>query len=305
MKKIDWRDHAKCLSFITLASIVNCLGFMIYIDPNNLLSGGFWGIIAIIRHFTPQIPFGVYNLLFNIPLLIWSWKKLNLRFAVYTLYAMTLQSLVLTLPRSLLPTYTNDLLLACMFGGMIIGATAGIIVRYYGSSGGIEAVSSILRAKIDMSIGTMTMIFNIVIISLAAMVFGFERAMYTMVSLYITAYAFNMVLGGMNAKRSLTIVTEKGDEMAARMIAAIPRGVTISKGRGAYSNAEKDILTSVISRFELAPIKDLIKEVDPSAFVMVNETYEVMGLFMSGRQKIDKKRKLLDGELPVKIEKER
>lgn len=305
MKKIDWRDHAKCLIYITLASIVICLGFMIYIYPNNLLSGGIWGVIAIICYFTPQIPFGIYNLLFNIPLLLWAWKKLNLRFAVYTLYAMTLQSLILTIPASWLPAYTNDLLLACMFGGMIIGAASGVIVRYYGSSGGIEVVSSILRVKIDMSVGTMVMFFNVVIISLAAIIFGFEKAMYTMVSLYITAYAFNMVLSGMNAKRSLTIITEKGDEMAARMIAAIPRGVTISKGRGAYSKTEKDILTSVISRFELAPIKDLIKEVDPNAFVMVNETYEVMGLFMSGRQKVNKIIRLSDCELPVKIEKER
>ncbi|MDD2220861.1 MAG: YitT family protein [Clostridia bacterium] len=304
MKKIDWRDHAKCIAYITLASIVTCLGFMIYINPNNLLSGGIWGVIAIIRHFTPQIPFGVYNLLFNVPLLLWAWKKLNLRFAVYTLYAMSLQSLILTMPASWLPAYTNDLLLACMFGGMIIGAASGVIVRYYGSSGGFEVVSSILRVKIDMSVGTMILLFNVVIISLAAVIFGFERAMYTMVSLYITAYAFNMVLSGMNAKRSLTIITEKGDEMAARMIAAIPRGVTISKGRGAYSKTEKDILTSVISRFELAPIKDLIKEVDPNAFVMVNETYEVMGLFKSGRQKVNKI-KLSDVELPVKIEKER
>lgn len=278
-KKYPPKKHIRNLAIIVLATFIDCAGYIIFIKPNDVLAGGLWGIAAIINHFFDAIPMGVYVAALNIPLLIWGWNKLSLRFALYTIFAIVLQSYLLVFLLPYLPSYTANPLLACLFGGLLSGAGAGLVVRYHGSGGGTDIIGIILHDKYDMSVSSVSLVIKIFVVTLGAFIFGFEPALYTIVYMTVTAATFTKVLEGVNRKRNMMIVTSKGQLMADRLVSEIGRGVTLMKGVGGYSHQERDVLFCVVSRFELSPIKDLVQEVDPHAFVCINETYEVMGSF--------------------------
>jgi uncharacterized membrane-anchored protein YitT (DUF2179 family) len=279
MPKTPAKKHVRNIVFMLCGSLMVTIGYCMFIQPNNLLPGGVYGVAAVLNHFTPFVPIAVYLVILNIPLLIWGWKQLNLRFAIYTVIVIAMQSSMLFFLQPYFPTYTENPLLGCIFGGVFTGVGAGIIVRYHGSGGGLEIVGIIMKERTDISIGTISLLGNVVIVGLAAFIFGFERAMYTMVSLYVVAHMFNSILGGFNSKRNVIIISEKGQDIANNLLFQLGRGVTMLSGEGGYSHAKKDVLICVVSRFELPSLKDIIKSVDPQAFVCINETYEVMGLF--------------------------
>ncbi|MGI6361332.1 MAG: YitT family protein [Bacillota bacterium] len=288
MKKISLRKEARNVFFMFVGTFIFVVPFCIFLYPNDLLAGGVFGIAAVLNHFAPQVSLAALVVGFNIPLLILAWKKLSRRFTIYTVLVIALQGILLFFLQPHLPTYTANPLLACIFGGVVVGIGDGLIIRYYGSTGGIEIVSLVMQKRMDVSLGTLTLIGNVIIVGLAAFVFGFEKAMYTMVSLYATAYAFDAVLKGFKSKRNVMIISTKGQEIAQRLIFELNRGVTIVDGTGGFSHEQKDVLICVVSRMELVHLKDIVKAVDPAAFVMINETYDVMGDFpRRGQKRVD------------------
>jgi len=278
-KKYPFRKHLRNVLMQLLGSTIIVVGYAIFIHPNELLPGGVWGISAILNHYLAFIPMPVFLVLLNTPLLIWGWNKLYLRFALYTVYVIVLQSALLAVAPDLLPAYTSNPLMACFFGGLLTGVGGGIVVRYHGSGGGSDIVGIILKSKYDISVGTISLFVNGFVVFCASFVFGFEPAMYTIVNLVVGAAVFTRVLEGLNSKRNMMIISKKGAEIAGRLIRDLGRGVTMMKGEGGYSHQPKDVLFCVVSRFELASLKEIILEVDPEAFVCINQTYEVMGAF--------------------------
>ena len=289
-QKYPIHKHIRNLLIFTVFSFIGVVNYQIFIASNHMLPGGVWGFAAILNHFIPVIPMGIYVALLNLPLMIWGWRHLDTRFAIYTLYAILLQAVFLTLVENNVPTYTNNILLACIFGGVLSGLGGGMIVRYHGSGGGTDIVGIILKSKYDISVGTISFGVNACVVLVAGVIFGFEPAMYTMVYLYIATAVFNEVLEGLNRKRNMMIVTEKGHELAARLISELGRGVTILPGEGGYTHKKKEVLFCVVSRFELSALKEIIQEVDPDAFVCINRTYEVMGQFRD-KAEIEKRMK--------------
>ena len=222
---------------------------------------------------------GVLVALINVPLLIWGWKKMQLRFALYTVYTIIVQSALLVIAPEILPTYVENRLLACIFGGVLIGLGSGIIVRFHGSAGGSDIVGLILKDTFDVSVGAVTMSANGIIVLCASFIFGIEPALYTLVELFVSSSVFTKVLDGLNSKRNMMIVTTKGNEIGLRLMQEVGRGVTILKAEGGYTHAPKDVVFCVLSRFELGIVKDIIREIDDKAFVCINQTYDVMGSF--------------------------
>jgi len=276
--------HLRNLLIITLATFCGTISYETFIAPNSLLPGGVWGFAAILEHFLPVLPMGIYVALLNIPLLLWGWNKLKTRFAIYTLYAIAMQSVSLMLVADIIPDYTNNVLLACLFGGVFSGFCGGMVVKFHGSGGGTDIIGIILKNKFDISVGNISLFVNAFVVLLGSFIYGFEPGMYTIVYLYVSSTVFTQVLEGMNRKRNMMIVTDKGREIADRLIFELGRGVTILKGEGAYTHKNKNVLFCVVSRFELSPLREIIYSMDPNAFVCVNETHEVMGHF---RKKAD------------------
>ncbi len=273
--------HVRNLLILILGSFIGVAGFYIFIVPNDLLAGGVWGLAILCNHFFPLLPMGIYVLLINIPLMIWAHRQLNLRFVVYTLFTMAIQITMLLTLEDFFPVYQKDVLLSCLFGGLIIGIAIGLIVKAHGSGGGMDIVGIILKQKWDVSVSSVIFIGNIVVVLAAALVFGLERGMYTMVSIYVTSYVFNQILEGFNRKRNAMIITTKGEEISQMLLHNLGRGVTMLKGEGGYSHADKHILFCVVSRFEISSLKEIVRTADPGAFVMISETSEVMGRFKS------------------------
>lgn len=274
------RRHVFYLLVISLASLVISFGYLTFVQANNFLPSGIWGLAAILRSLLlPNISMGVFIFVLNVPILIWGWKRLDIRFALYTLYGMVLQSVLLIVLEPYAPSYTNNILLACIFGGVLGGAGSGLIIRYHGSSGGTEVVGIILKEKYDISVGSVILAINAVIVLIAAFMHGFEIAMYTMVYMTISSMVFSKVLDGLNSKRNVTVITTRGQEMAAALVHQLGRGVTIMSGVGAWSHAHKDVLLCVVSRFQVAAIKEVIRAVDAESFVMIQDVHDVMGHF--------------------------
>lgn len=273
------KKHIRNLCLMTLGSLISVAGYSIFISANGLLAGGVWGIAGIINHFLPRVPVAVFIVALNLPLLLWGWNKINTRFAVYTVFCVALQSTLLLFAPNILPHYTNDPIMACIFGGLLIGAGSGLVVRYHGSGGGSDIVGIILKDKYDVSVGTIGLAVNAFVVLLAGFIYGFEPAMYTMVELYVSSIAFGQVIEGLNRKRNMIIVTEKGEELTHRLLFESGRGVTIIHGEGGFTHRDKQVLLLVLSRFEMSAVKEIIADTDPHAFVCVNQTYEVLGRF--------------------------
>lgn len=271
-------QHSKSIAIMMLGSIILSTSICIFYSPNNLLSGGVWGM-AMLSEYLLKLPTGLFIFLYNLPLMFWAGRELDKRFVVYTVITILFQSIIMLILPDITPKYSNNPLLACIFGGVLVGFGNGIILRAHGSGGGLDIVGLILKKKIDVSVGNVVLVFNIIIVSLAAFIYGFEPAMYTMVSMYINSVVFNKILRGFNPKRSVMIITDKGLAVSSVIMEQLGRGVTVLKAEGAYSHQQKDVLISIVSRYEVPRIKELIKAVDDKAFVSIVDTNEVMGSF--------------------------
>ncbi|WP_148135635.1 YitT family protein [Candidatus Formimonas warabiya] len=262
---------------ITFGSLLIALSYGVFIIPNELLAGGVSGLAILTNHFTGW-PVGLMILLYNIPILFWARKELSRRFIIYTIIAVFLQSFFLNF-MYLVEPYRNDPLLASIFGGILTGVGAGIVIRQYGSSGGVDVIAIVLRKRLGISIGTVSSIANLIVISLAAIVFGIEPAMYTVISFLVGGQAVDVVQEGLNKKRTAMIVSDKSREIKDAIMFQLHRGVTLMHGAGGFENTEKDVIFCVVNQFELARLKEIITAVDKSAFMTISETSEVLGRF--------------------------
>ncbi|HHT64057.1 MAG: YitT family protein [Bacillota bacterium] len=264
------------LVLIMLGSVFAALALNVFIIPNNLVSGGINGL-AIITNYLIGWSVGLLIFLYNIPIMIWARKELNPRFIIYTIIAVILQSVFLIYINP--ASYTNDVLLASIMGGILLGVGGGIIIRQYGSTGGVDVIAIVLRKRLGISIGTVSSITNIIIISLAAFIYGLEPAMYTIISILVCGFAMDLVQEGLNKKHTAMIVSDKSQEIKEAIMFRLNRGVTLMHGKGGFEKTEKDIIFCVVNQFELAGLKELVLTIDNNAFMTISETAEVLGRF--------------------------
>jgi len=264
------------ISFNILGSILIALAFNVFIIPNNLVSSGVGGL-AIITNYLTGWPVGLLIFLYNIPIMLWARKELNTRFIIYTVIAVTLQSVFLNYITP--QPYTNDVLLASIFGGILVGAGGGVIIKQYGSSVGVDVIAIVLRKKLGISIGTVSSLANLIVISLAALIFGLEPAMYTVISFLVGGLALDLVQEGLNKKHTAMIVSNRSQEIKEAIMFQLHRGVTLVHGSGGFEKTEKDIIFCVANQFELARLKELVLSIDSAAFMTISETTEVLGRF--------------------------
>ena len=243
--------------------------------PNKIIDGGVVGISIMVSHLT-KIPVSVYTFLLNIPFLFFGYKQIGKTFVVKSLFSIVSLSMWLTVLSNKC-LFTQDVLLASVFGGILLGIGVGIVIRFGGSLDGTEMIAIVLDKKTAFSVGQIVMFFNLFILSSAGLVFTPDRAMYSLIT-YFVAYKFmDMMVEGIEKEKAILIITDKGDEIAQTITARLGRGVTFLEGKGGYSKSEKQVLYSVITRLEIAKLKDIIKVVDQNAFVTVSDVSDVVG----------------------------
>ncbi|QIZ09480.1 YitT family protein [Priestia megaterium] len=256
-------------------SLIVVVAFNLFLIPHEVLSSGLSGISMILGMISP-VNTGVANFLLNFPLLIIGYKMLGKRFIVNSIFAV----IIISIGLYLIPVHAiaDDRILSSIFGGALTGLGVGIVFRSSGSTGGFDIIGMIVARKRDFPIGVLLSGMNAVVILISGFLFDWDSALYTLVSIFVTGKVVDAIYTD-HAKLTLMIITDKGEEMRDHLLTNLYRGLTIMDGVGGYSNHQRNVMITVISRYELNEVKNLITEVDPSAFVNITETIEVMGLF--------------------------
>lgn len=261
--------------FLFVGSILAAAGLEIFLIPNQIIDGGMIGISIILSTITPY-SLSMYILLLNLPFLFLGYKHIGKTFVFSTLFSIVSLAWWVSVFTPI-PGLTDDMFLAAFFGGITLGVGVGLIIRYGGSLDGTEVVAIILDKKTGFSVGEIVMFFNIFILGSAGLVFGWDKAMYSIVTYFVAFKAIDVTIEGLDETKALMIISEHSEVIAEKVMARLGRGVTFLNGRGAYSGEERNVLYLVITRLEIAKLKVIIDEIDPSAFVTISEVHEVMG----------------------------
>ncbi|HSP22092.1 MAG TPA: YitT family protein [Planococcus sp. (in: firmicutes)] len=268
-------DKLYSMLIIFAGSVLLGFAFNMFLLPHEILSGGITGVAMIFSLMTP-INAGIWLILLNVPILVYGWMKLGKLFILNSVYSVAVTSVtMLYIP---VMKVTEDALLSSVFGGVLVGIGVGFIIRFYGSTGGFDVVGLLLTMKRDIPLGFMVFGLNSLVVFISGFIFSWELAMYTMASIYITGLVVDRI-HTRHIKLSLMVVTTQGEAVKQKMLANLYRGITVTDGEGAYSGNKVKVLYTVITRYELAHVRPLIKEIDPHAFVSITQTMEVMGNF--------------------------
>lgn len=264
---------------ITLASAVYALGFVWCYAPNGIAFGGITGVAQIINFLIPAFPIGVTVIVLNVPLFLLGWKFIGGRLLVSSLYAMFLSSVFIDLITPLYDWQPMEPLLACIFGGVLMGLSLGLIFQQGATTGGTDLIARLLKLKLAwLPMGKLLMGIDLAVILLVSVTFQtLYAALYGLVALYISTIVMDGVLYGVDTAKVAYIISDKNKEIAAAIVKDLDRGVTILHGQGAYTGAEKDVLMCAFKQREIAAIKAAVKDIDPVAFVIVCNAHEVLG----------------------------
>ncbi len=266
---------AKRIFFIVFGAILMGVGIEEFLVPNRILDGGIVGVSIILAHLTGW-RLGLFIFLLNIPFFFIGYKQIGKTFALSTLLGITVLSLTTTLLHDV-PVFTEDLLLATVFGGIVLGTGVGIVIRYGGSLDGTEIMAILANKKLPFSVGEIIMFFNIFIFGTAGFVFGWDRAMYSILAYFIAFKMIDIVIAGLDESKSAWIISDYASDIGEAILARLGRGVTYLQGEGAYTGDNKKVIFCVITRLEEAKLKSIVEEHDPSAFLAFANISEVRG----------------------------
>lgn len=272
---MNWNKLIKKFVLLSFGITLVAIALEVFLIPNNIIDGGVVGI-SIMASYLTKLPLGLFLLLLNLPFLAFGYKKLGKNFIATSFFCIALLSVGVNFFHGVAKA-TNDLLLACIFGGILLGIGLGIILRNNGSLDGTEIVAVVLNKKVGFSIGEIIMFFNFFILGCAGFVFGWDRAMYSLLAYFIIFKTIDVVVDGLDESKSITIISDNYKEIAQGIMTQFQIGVTYLEGEGAYTGEPKKVIFCVITRLELTNLKNYVLDIDPTAFVSVQNVHELHG----------------------------
>lgn len=261
--------------FITVGAVIAAFALEEFLVPFTILDGGVVGISMIISQLS-GLPLGILTIVLNIPFMIVGFKRLGKRFLVKAIYAMVVFSVFLGVFEHM-KAVTEQEILVVVFGGVLLGVGVGLILRHGGCLDGTEIVAMLLSQKTEFSVGQIVLFFNIVIYSVAGFLFGPDRALYSLLTYFITSKIIDLVENGMEQGKSVMIITDHGKDIADAIYSQLGRTCTQMEGTGMVSNGKKTVLYCVITRVEVPAIKKIINDADVSAFMTISDVSEIVG----------------------------
>lgn len=279
MNRAQFQKQLVSFLVITLASAVYALGFVWCYEPNDIAFGGITGIAQIINHLLPVAPVGVTVIILNIPLFLLAWKLLGGKMLLGSLYAMFISSVFIDLFTPLWDWQPMEPFLATIFGGLTMGLSLGLIFQQGSTTGGTDLAARLLKLKLAwLPMGKLLMAVDLVVIVLVALAFrALDTMLYGLVALYISSIAMDGVLYGLDNAKVAYIISDHNEEISRSIVEDLDRGVTILHGQGAFTGTDKKVLLCAFKQREIASIKNLVKEIDPAAFLIVCPAHEVLG----------------------------
>jgi len=281
---LTWKIVLKNLFLITGGIIIFVIGMNSILIPNRLLGAGVSGVAMIIHYLFPSTDVGITYFLLNIPLILIGWFSISKRFMLYTVFGMAFFSLTAALLKTP-PVLLENPILVAVFGGVVCGAGAGIVLRSLGSAGGVDILAIYANKQFGLRPGLTSFFVNGLIILTGAHFFSLEIALYSLIYVFTSSKALDAVLTGFNQRLSTIIISDKYQEIAKEIFEKINRGATFLQAQGAYSGNPKEVIFTITTLTELPKLKNVIFSIDPKAFVVVNSTLEVIGQ-RHGSQKV-------------------
>lgn len=259
---------------IIIGACLSSIGLEVFLIPNNIIDGGIIGV-SIMASYLSGIPLGIFTLALNIPFFIIGYKQIGKTFVLCTAFAVTCLSIGVSILHPI-PGVTHDIFLATIFGGIINGTGVGLIIRAGGSLDGTEIVAIILDKKVSFSIGQIVMFFNFFILSGAGFIYGWDRAMYSLVAYFVAFKMIDIVVEGVDESKAVMIVSDKNEDISLAIIDRLGRGVTLLNGQGGFSRLSTNVIYVVVSRLEIAKIKNIVHSFDNNALITIGSV-EVAG----------------------------
>ena len=290
MKKEKFRlPPLRPLLIILPVTVLNSLFFNWFYVSNHIAYGGVTGIAQVFNRLLGFPPIGVLIMCLNVPLFLLGWKFFGGSMLVISLCTMVTSSLSIDILGSLITFQTVDPLLACIYGGLTNGVTMGIILRQGGSFGGSDLGARLLKLKFQwLPVGRLMLALDLTVISLSALTaWDLDQALYGLVALYISTLAMDNVIYGMDKSDVAYIISDKYSLIAAAIIQDLHRGITLLQGHGAWSGDVKQVIMVAVKSRQIILLKQMVKDIDPKAFIIVCSAHEVLGSGFHFYQKND------------------
>lgn len=273
---------------ISAGAIIAAFAIEEFLVPCTILDGGIVGISIMLNNKT-GFSLGALTVILNIPFLLIGATKMGKKFIVKAAFAMVVFSVFLEVFAPMVNA-TQEYLLAVCFGGVILGIGVGLVIRFGGCLDGTETVAILLNKRFKLPVGQTVLVFNIIIFIVAGFVFGFDRAMYSLLTYFITSKVLDIVESGLEQTKAAMIITNDAKEISQQIYTRLGRTVTIMEGEGLVSG-KKVVLYCVLTRFEIHELKDIIKNIDSSAFIAISDVSEIIGKHVKKTEDLQKMNK--------------
>ena len=284
--KIKGRHHTFSIPYNILLISLGCVIFGVGVNgialPHGFISGGISGLSLLIYYWTGLLSPGILYFLLNVPIFILGWRYVSRRFFGYSLFGMA--ALTFSIDWIHLQISVQDPMLAALAGGFLIGAGSGIILHSLGSAGGNDIIAVILNQRFNVRIGTFYFIFNIGLFAFSLGRLPVDLVLFSLAMSFVTSQVVDYVLNISNQRKLALIISEKSDRIAAEILSRLERGATLLAGRGAYTGRSKEVVLTVINGYQLKRLEELVFTIDDQAFVIMENTLNVLGHGFSSRK---------------------
>jgi uncharacterized membrane-anchored protein YitT (DUF2179 family) len=262
-------------TLILIGAAMAAAAIELFLVPNSIIDGGIIGVSLILDYLT-IVPFGILLVAINLPFLFFGYKYIGRNFFISSIFAIVALA-IFQIPLHPIPGIVDDPLLATVFGGLLLGAGVGLVIRNGGALDGSEILGILLTKKLPFSVGEFVMFFNVFIFTWAGFVLGWEQAMYSILTYYIASKTIDIVIQGLDDTKAVIIISEEYEELSDAINSRLGRSVTKLHGKGGYADTAKDVIYVVVTRLEITKLKQIMNDIDPKAFLTIMNTQEVHG----------------------------
>ncbi len=270
------------LVLITVGATVFGIGLNGIVIPHGLITGGISGVGLLFYYYFEMLTPGLWYLVINIPIFLIGWISVSRRFFLYSLYGMAILSAAMDLIHFQIPI--QDPFLAVLAGGTIMGAGAGITLHSLGSLGGNDIIGIILNQKYNLRIGNFFFIFNLVVFAFSFGILSVDLVLYSLAMSFVTSQVMEYVLAMFNQRKMVLIISDRYEAIARAVHTHVNRGATYLDGEGTYSGRSKKLVLTVVHTYQLKRIEEMVFNIDPNAFVIIENTFNVLGKGFSRRK---------------------
>lgn len=281
IKKLKWHN----IIMLTIAGMINAFGVTIFLAPVKLYDSGISGTSMLLSQLTPEyLSLSFFLLILNVPLFLYGLKRQGAVFTIYAVYVVCIYSISAWLITDVLPIDVSmasplagtDLLLCAIFGGLISGVGSGMAIRYGGAMDGVEVMAVIFAKRLGITVGTFVMIYNVALyIICGVIVKSWILPLYSIVTYGAALKTVDFIVEGFDRSKAAMIITTRPDEICAALSSAFGSGLTRIPARGGYSGKERSVLYFVLNRFQISRMKDIVHELDNSAFITISEVADI------------------------------